>query len=292
MAPGAPASLRRSLIFFPGRSARARTTPGGRWRAPAPAGTRQESLGCAPFSSQPGPLAPPTRALRPRWGGGADDRLASPDSGLLGWRGTGGVDATPQSPLALPRAPRKLAQLTLMEFPREASGLGSLVEQPVQGPYTFVLAKGSLFTKAWTNSSGPMCRSRSCTRREKRSREREEGVGREVPTQGLAWYFCGLPASQPIQDGLWTASLLPRAPQPHSGLSQSLKPSRRRHPSFPMPRGCRSSWGGAEGKVPIGRAWEIRDPRNPARNWVTETTCSLQVRSGSDSNPGSVPSTV
>lgn len=189
-------------------------------------------------------LGPPTPRPPPSLGVGRVTGWLPQDSGLLGWRSAGGMDATPQSPLALPWAPRKLAQLTLMEFPREASGLGSLVEQPVQGPSTFVLAKGSLFTKAWTNSSGPMCRSRSCTRREKRSRERQEGVGREVPTQGLAWYFCGLPASQPIQDGLWTASLLPRAPQPHSGLSQSLKPSRRRHPSFPMPRGCRSSWGG------------------------------------------------
>lgn len=38
---------------------------------------------------------------------------------------------------------------------------------------TFVPARGSLFTKAWTNSSGPMCLSRSCMGRGEESERRE-----------------------------------------------------------------------------------------------------------------------
>lgn len=47
--------------------------------------------------------------------------------------------------------------------------------------FTFVPARGSLFTKAWTNSSGPMCLSRSCMGRGEES-ERREGhtLGRRL----------------------------------------------------------------------------------------------------------------
>lgn len=61
-----------------------------------------------------------------------------------------------------------------------------------QESFTFVPSRGSLFTKAWTNSSGPMCLSRSCTGREKSQKRgkvwgggtRRGGskCGRNVPT--------------------------------------------------------------------------------------------------------------
>lgn len=189
-----------------------------------PTETRRESMGVLESIWCPSTFlltqglgsAPP---LHPPWVG---DQLASPGlrdcrgSRPLGWvaswRDTGGVDTAPPSPSALLWAPPKLL-LTLVTFPRGTSGGGDAAGTDVQGPSTFVLAKGSLFTKAWTNSSGPMCRRRSCTRRERRSRERGEGMER-VRTGGLAWCSCGLPPSQPTQKGLWTPVLLTRAPQP------------------------------------------------------------------------------
>lgn len=82
--------------------------------------------------------------------------------------------------------------------------------------FTFVPSRGSLFTKAWTNSSGPMCLSRSCTgegrrvRREGRCGEgvhvgRQQGChqggkcGRNVPTS-LHCFSRGTLASAPTQN--------------------------------------------------------------------------------------------
>lgn len=60
-------------------------------------------------------------------------------------------------------------------IPQRDSWVGSLPGQSVHGPSTFVLARGSLFTKAWTNSSGPMCRSCSCSREITGVRKRRKG---------------------------------------------------------------------------------------------------------------------
>ena len=103
-------------------------------------------------------------------------------------------------------------------IPQRDSWVGSLPGQSVHGPSTFVLARGSLFTKAWTNSSGPMCRSCSCSR-ENRSQEKEKGMSTGRP----AW------AHRPSHGG-------PHSPVP--GCHRAQHHPEDVSPSLPLPRGC------------------------------------------------------
>lgn len=82
-----------------------------------------------------------------------------------------------------------------------------------QESFTFVPSRGSLFTNAWTNSSGPMCLSRSCTGKEEESEERG-GVGRDtrgeaarVPSGGQVWQEWARFPSLLLSGALWPLHL-------------------------------------------------------------------------------------
>lgn len=137
-----------------------------------------------------------------------------------------------------------------------------LKRQPVQGTYTFVLARGSLFTKAWTNSSGPMCLRRSCVGRERRSQKPEVmGAWHSAPAG-----YCLLGHPQRVSGHLPVSLGLCN---PVLGCHRSQD-----HPSFPMFRGCLSTWGAARrerrseggsnvpiesacGVIPRKRGWKL-----------------------------------
>lgn len=155
------------------------------------------------------------------------------------WRARDGVGTAPQSPSALLWAPRKLAQLTLVAFPRGPSGLAC--------PRAFYLCAGQrvLVHKSLDKLFRPDVPQPFLHQKEKRSRE----GGDPWAGHGIGGLACPPAGSlSPPREGLWTPALLTSAPQPRSGLSQSLKPC----PRAAVP----SSWG-AGGNVPKRGAWEV-----------------------------------
>lgn len=163
-----------------------RNAPGRRWgpgaRQGAPPSSRPRVL-AHPGSAAHGPFLAHSSALaggRPPRPVHSGPRLSG-DSAVVVRPRAGGSWRSGQGP-SEPTGPSPGHSSTRPE--RAAShGAGHSGDSP-SAPPTFVLARGSLFTKAWTNSSGPMCRSRSC--REGAEWVQEGRYGEGVPTGGPA----------------------------------------------------------------------------------------------------------
>lgn len=255
---GAPGP--RGSLTQPGQRAATRASSRGRWRAPAPTETHRAGAGVPErargLHPPPGPGSWPTRAARPTARssptpppslGGRPPRPVhsgprlSGDSAVVVRPRAGGSWRSGQGP-SEPTGPSPGHSSTRPE--RAAShGAGHSGDSP-SAPPTFVLARGSLFTKAWTNSSGPMCRSRSC--REGAEWVQEGRYGEGVPCRGA-------PAPSPPQWG-W---------RPCFRLSQSSRLPCRRQPLLARLMGVGSNATG-------------REPGNWAPHEVTEVRLPLR----------------
>lgn len=83
------------------------------------------------------------------------------------------MGTSPPKPICSVPGPSELAELVLWESHLRDSWVGVPAWTVRPRAFYLVLARGSLFTKAWTNSSGPMCRSCSCTRKRGVSKRRK-----------------------------------------------------------------------------------------------------------------------